>query len=795
MKIPLSWLKEFINLSESPEEIAKTLTLAGLEVDGVESIGSTFSGVVVGEVLSVEKHPDADKLCVAKVTNGSDTFQVVCGAPNCRAGIKTAFAMIGAELEGEDKKSFKVKKAKLRGVESSGMLCSFSELKLEGEHEGIVEFEDHVKVGTDVSEMYGDTIFEISLTPNLGHCSSVLGVARELSAAYNRPVNIPKIEIYEDGFSSISELLSVEVKDNEKALRYCCRIVKDVVVKESPLWLQSRLKACGLRPVNNIVDITNYVMLEVGNPLHAFDLDKIENNKLIIRTATRDETFTTLDKKTRVLSENDLVIADSHEILAIAGVMGGANSEIRDQTKNVCVESACFLPTAIRKTSKHLQLQTDASKRFERATDPNIVVYALDLCASLMQKIASGKVMKGLVDIKSQEFPEKTISCRLAKVNELLGTHLGVSELESIFTRLDMKPQVDGKSIFSVKVPTYRNDIQTEIDLVEEAARIYGFENIPKAVPKYQGSCLPHSPMFLFEAQVRNFLNGEGLQEFLTCDLIGPSMISVVNGLNMPEDAVVKVLNPTSIEQSILRTTLLPGLLQAVKYNVDHQNHTINSFEIGRVHFKEGDKYKEQSVVGIVLTGKDSVDSWSRKAENVDFFTLKGIIENLLGELRIDEYCFKENNFHTFHDARQAAIYVGDVKVGTIGEIHPSIQRKLDVPERILFAEISLHDLYPLMKCDVKMAPLMVYPSSARDWTITLNEAITFDELLKGVRKVSSKLLETVSLVDIYRSEKLGNQQKNVTLRFIYRDKEKTVSQEDVDAEHAKITNESIKFI
>jgi phenylalanyl-tRNA synthetase beta chain len=795
MKIPLSWLKEFINLSDSPAEIAKTLTLAGLEVDAVENVGSSFSRVVVGEVLSVEKHPDADKLCVAKVTDGNETFQVVCGAPNCRAGIKTAFAMVGATLEDEDKRSFTVKKAKLRGVESFGMLCSLSELKLGEEHNGIVEFENHIKVGTDVSEMYADTIFEISLTPNLGHCSSVLGIARELSAAYDIPVNLPKIEIYEDDFSSLSEILNVEVHDTQKTLRYSCRVIKDVVIAPSPTWLENRLKACGVRPVNNIVDITNYVMLEVGNPLHAFDLDKIENSKLIIRAADNGEIFTTLDEKTRVLTQDDLVIGDGKKTLAIAGVMGGANSEISDQTKNVCIESACFLPTAIRKTSKRLQLQTDASKRFERATDPNIVIYALDLCASLMQKLASGKVVKGIVDVKEQDFTEKTIPCRLSRVNELLGTHLGVSELESIFKRLEMKSQVDGKSVFTVKIPTYRNDIQSEIDLVEEAARIYGFENIPKAFPKYQGSSIPHSPMYLFERQVRGILMGEGLQEFLTCDLIGPSSISVVNGLNMPDSAVVKVLNPTSIEQSILRTSLLPGLLQAVKYNIDHQNHSISSFEIGRIHFKDGEKYKEQSVVGIVLTGKDSLDSWSKKSENVDFFTLKGIIENLLDEVGIGNYQFKENNIHSFHDARQAAIFVGDLEVGSLGEIHPSIQRKLDVPERILFAEISLHDLYPLKKNHIKMTPLMVYPSSTRDWTITLKETVTFDELLKGIHAVPSKLLEKVSLVDIYRSEKLGDQLKNVTLRFIYRDKEKTVSQEDVDAEHAKITNESIKFI
>ncbi len=673
MKIPLSWLKEFIDINHPSREIAKTLTLAGLEVDGVETI-------------------------------------------------------------------------------------------------------------------HNETVFEISLTPNLGHCSSVLGVARELSCAYDLPLKMPENALLEDDFSPIENSLKVDVQDLDKSLRYSCRLIKDVVIADSPKWLQDKLELCGIRSVNNIVDITNYVMMAVGNPLHAFDFDKIKDSTIVVRSASKEETVTTLDEKQKKLTEEDLLIADPEKAIAIAGVMGGLNSEITGSTKNVVIESACFLPTAIRKTSKRLGLQTDASKRFERATDPNIVLYALDFAASLMQKIASGKVSKGFIDIKKNEFIEKTISCRLNRVNELLGTHLGVSEIESIFKKLDMKSSVDGKSCFSVKVPTYRNDIQNEIDLVEEVARVYGYDNIPKAYPKYHVSNLPHSPMYLFETEVRNTLLAEGLQEFLTCDLIGPTLLNVVNGPNMSEDAVVKVLNPTSVEQSILRTSLLPGLLQAVKYNADHQNHSISSFEIGRIHFKTENKFKEHSVLGIILTGKKEHDSWSKHPENIDFFDLKGIVENLLENLGIKDCVFKENHLKTFHDARQAAIFAGDLEIGSLGEIHPSIQRKLDIQTRILFAEISLHDLYPLKKSHVKMSPLPIYPSSTRDWTVTLEEAISYDQILKMIFSVPSKLLESVFLIDIYRSEKLGKGLKNVTLRLIYRDKEKTVSQEDVDAEHARIT-------
>lgn len=795
MKVPYSWLKEFIDLNVTPEEVAKTLTLAGMEVDAIEKVGSSFSGVVVGEVLDVEKHPNADKLVVAKVSNGIETFQVVCGAPNCRPGIKTALAMVGATLDDENGGTFKIRQSKLRGVESFGMLCSFEELKLGNESDGIIEFESHIPVGQDVSTLYADAIFEISLTPNLGHCSSVLGIARELAAAYDLPVKKALVEIYEDDFSKLEDLVKVEVEDYETCLRYSCRLIKDVTITESPKWLQDRLNQVGIRPINNVVDVTNYVMTALGQPMHAFDFSKIEDATIRVRKVFDGESFITLDEKPRILSKDDLLIADGKKAIAIAGVMGGLDSGIQANTKEILLESACFLPTSIRKTSKRLQLQTDSSKRFERGTDPNMTLYAIQLASQLIEKVANGKVVQGTIDLKRETFKEKTISCRLNRINQLLGTELGVSEVESIFKKLEMSSKVDGKLCFSVTVPTYRNDLQEEIDLVEEVARIYGYDNIPKATPKYSASNLNHSPIYLFEGEVRSKLIAEGLQEFLTCDLIGPSLLNVVNGPNMDENSVVKVLNPTSIEQSVLRTSLLPGLLQAIKYNKDHQNSDVSAFEIGRIHFKNEDKYKEHSVVGIILTGKKNPKHWSSKEESVDFYDLKGIVENMLQDIGIDHYEFRENQIDIFHDSRQAMIFVNDLEVGSIGEIHPSVQRKLDHPERILFAEISLHDLYPLRKNEVRMSPLPLYPNSTRDWTITLKEEVSYEEILKCIRSTPSELLEEVLMMDIYRSDKLGRGLKNVTLRFTYRDREKTVSQESVDREHANITNEILKSI
>lgn len=795
MRVPLSWLKEYIDVKQPPAQIAKMLTLAGLEVDGVETTGLGFSNVVVGRVTQVQKHPEADKLCVATVTDGKESYQVVCGAPNCREGLKTAFAMVGATLLDEEGKPFKVKRAKLRGVESFGMLCSSKELRLGDEHDGILEFADHLKEGADVAEMYSDAVFDISLTPNLGHCASLIGIARELSAATNTPVKYPVAIVQEDAFKDISSQIKITVKDKERCPRYACRVINDVNIAPSPEWLQKKLIASGLRPVNNVVDITNYVLLELGHPMHAFDYDRLEGHEIIVSCAQQGEKFITLDAKERTLSADDLLIRDGAKGIAIAGVMGGQNTEVSDSTRNILLESAYFLPTSIRKTSKRQGLQTDSSKRFERGADPNNVLKALDRATMLIQQVAGGKVARGVIDVKAGEFSEKIVTCRLSRINSLLGHHFGVSEVESVFQRLGMPYHWDSRDTFTVTVPTYRVDVSGEIDLIEEVVRIYGFDHLVKTAPKYSSSTIPHSPIFLFEREIRSRLIAEGLQEFLTCDLIGPSSLDVIKGSVMPEGAMIKVLNPTSIEQSILRTSLLPALLQMVKFNWDHQNPDLSGFEVGRIHFKKGDQFKEETVAAVILSGKNKPYFWDKKTDEVDFFDLKGIVESILHQLGVKNYTFRESALHTFHSGRQAAVFIGEMEVGVVGEVHPSIIRNLDVPQRIYFAELNLHDLFKARKSDQKMEEIPMFPGSERDWTITLKEEVSMEKVFQAIRAIKSQLLEHVALLDIYRSDKLGKGLKNVTLHFVYRDKKKTISQETVDAEHARVMEESLKTL
>jgi phenylalanyl-tRNA synthetase beta chain len=795
MKISLNWLKEYINLNILPVQIAKMLTSAGIEVDSIKSCSTGFEKVVVAKVVDTEKHPNAENLVIANVTDGIATYQVVCGAPNCKPGLKTAFALVGAILKDESGKEFKIKASKLRGVESNGMLCSGLELGISDEASAILDFGDEIPLGADLAELYADTIFEISLTPNLAHCTSLIGIARELSALTDLPLHLPQIQIKEDSKDPIQNNVSILVEDKLKCPRYACRMIKNVDIKASPDWLKRKLESAGLRSVNNVVDVTNFVLLEMGHPMHAFDFDRLQGRQIIVKCAKENEQFTTLDQKQRILAATDLMICDQTHPIAIAGVMGGLNSEVEFSTKNILLEAAYFQPSSIRKTSKRLGLQTESSKRFERGSDPNAVLKALDRAAALIEDLSGGTIVGGIVDVKDQEFLEKSIACRLSKLNGILGTHLGVSEVESIFNRLHFKSSWDGIDAFYVKVPTFRVDISEEIDLVEEVARMYGYDNIPKSLTKFSVNQLTHSPMFLFEREVRSRLLSEGLQEFLTCDLIGPSLLSLIDNTDESEPTQIKVLNPTSIEQSLLRTSLLPGLLQVVKYNHDHQNPNISGFELGRVHFKQGDQFKEQSVAGVVLTGKSRPPHWEEKARDVDFYDIKGILENVFRELRIYPVRFAENALEMFHSGRQASIYVDSLEIGSFGEIHPAIQRRLDVPQRIYFAEFNLHDLIQVRQPEQKMVPLSVYPCSQRDWTITLQGAMPVEKVLKSVLSLKSCLLEDVFVLDVYQSDKLGSDKKNVTLRFIYRDKEKTIEQETVENEHSKLINKILSLL
>lgn len=772
MKFPLSWLKEWIDLDGvSTEEIAQALTLGGIEVDKVETSNLGFSGVVVGFVKEAVQHPDAERLRVATISDGTNDYQVVCAAANCRAGIKTAFAKVGAKV-----KDTKIKKGKLRGVESFGMLCAADELGLGASEDGIMELD--LEVGLDLVAVYADTIFEVSLTPNLGHCTSIMGIARDLSALLERPFVEPSFVLNE---TDIKTDLGLSIADGKQCHRYLAKVIKDVDVGPAPAWMQQRLEACGINSINNIVDATNYVMLERGQPLHAFDLDKIENGEIRIRSDVKESAFETLDGEKRTIEEGMLMICDGKKPIAIAGIMGGANSEVDENTKNILLEGAVFDGPSVRKTSKKLGLRTEASARFEKGVDPLGVQASIERCASLI----GGQVAKDMLSQVKVEAIPLEITCRLSKINGLLGTHLSLGDVEQIFSKLQFQVRSDGADTLVIVVPTVRGDITAEIDLIEEVGRIYGYDNIEKKKELIPPSRIPPSPMYLLENRIRTLLTGEGLCEFLTCNLIGPSDLTFVEN----QDVLVSVLHPSSIDQSILRPSLLPGMMSCLKHNLDHQNSNVSAFEVGRIHSKEGDGYAELTAAAVLIAGKTTPHTLDPKPRSVDFFDVKGMVENLFAGLDIDHIRFEPSASKLLHPGRQAGIHRGDFCLGVIGQVHPGI-----TPVETYFAEINLNEILSLWTVhnNKQMQALPEYPGSERDWTITLLEELPIQTVFDLISKYKSQLLESVYLLDVYRAD---GESKNATFRFGYRHQKKTLPSEAVDREHSRLTEKIVAEI
>jgi phenylalanyl-tRNA synthetase beta chain len=793
MKFPLSWLREFVDCNQSPSQIARLLTSAGIEVDEVEPSSLLFRGVVVAYVSAVAPHPQADKLQIATVFDGAETHQVVCGAPNCRAGIKTAFARIDAVLSDPSGKSFTIKKTMLRGIESNGMLCSSKELGIGIDHDGIIEFEEHLPLGADVSELYADHFFSVSLTPNLGHCASILGIARELAALTGSKLLYKSVDLG-GSVEPSNPLVNLSVEAIDLCPRYAARIIRQVTIAPSPLWLQKRIEACGLRPVNNVVDITNFVLMELGQPLHAFDLSKIAQDTVVVRKAKAGEILVTLDGKERKLFEEDLLICDAEKPMAIAGVMGGAESEVTEATRDILLESAYFSPQAIRAASKRHALSSEASRHFEKGVDPNALFAALDRAALLIEQICGAAIDMAPLYYSHNDFERCEVICSTDRINSLLGLQLGQSDIEAILTRLNFAVEAQEAKKLRVLVPTYRHDVRREVDLIEEVARLYGYDKFDAPAQAAQPSTLPHGALFGFERKVRDLLIKEGMQEMITCDLISEKQAKIDDDLY---PSAIKVMNPSSIEQSILRTGLLPGFLQVAAYNCARQNFAMAGFEIGRVYFKEKERFKEKNVLALLLMGKKESDHWSEGDGEWDFYDLKGIIENLFDGLSIPsvEFMPAKRKEETLHPGRQATIVVKgfqqqeEISIGMMGEVHPTWLRKEDVTKRILFAEIDLDAILQLPKKPVVMEPLPLYPAMERVWTVTVPNDLLMATFLKEVEKVKSPLLEGKAFVQgIYRSEKLGPDKKNITLRFTYRSDKKTLEQEAVDKEFQQLT-------
>ncbi|KGE18606.1 phenylalanine--tRNA ligase subunit beta [Paenibacillus wynnii] len=801
MKVSTGWLADYITLEGvAAEVLADKITAAGIEIDGVERRNKGITGIVVGYVKSKEKHPDADKLNVCIVDAGQDEdLQIVCGAKNVEAGQKIPVALVGAKLPGLD-----IKKAKLRGVLSQGMICSAKELGMndkllpKDQQEGILVLPEDTEIGQDIMKVLGlnDEILEFDLTPNRSDCLSMIGAAYEVSAILGRELSLPdpEAEIVEHATKSTADSISVKIEDEAYCSHYAVRYISGVKPAVSPLWMQNRLMAAGVRPINNIVDITNYVMLEYGQPLHAFDADKIEGGNITVRLASPNEVLTTLDGQERKLEPQMLVIADGVKPVALAGVMGGLNSEVTSETVNLVLESAKFDGGTVRKTSRQLGLRSEASLRFEKEVDPRSVIPALNRAAALIAQYAGGNVYSGIVQAGTDTVEEKVLTLSLDKLNRYLGTELSLLEVKTLFARLHF-PCGDGdQGHIDVRVPTRRGDISYDVDLIEEIARLYGYDNIPTT--PIEGPTTPGAltkPQAL-RRELRRLLSHGGYQEVLGYSFIQPEQGKLFPALSEGGRAVSLAM-PMSEDRSILRTSVLPQLLDIAQYNTNRRQSDLALFEIGNVFFTDEEQLtrqpRELSVLSLLLSGNRAVKQWNVTTQPVDFFDLKGALETVFAYLGLTEaISYEGDSPEGYHPGRSASIYLNGnesrVKIGTMGQIHPELQRKQDL-EDTYAAEVLLTPLYEAAQSRLQYRELPRFPGMERDIALVVDSSVPAGDLLALIRNHGGSLLQSVQVFDVYTGGKMEAGKKSVAFSLTYRHPEHTLTDEEVGVVHEQV--------
>ncbi|PLR72854.1 phenylalanine--tRNA ligase subunit beta [Bacillus sp. UMB0728] len=790
MLVSYKWLQEYVDLSGiSAAQLAEKITKSGIEVEGIETLNEGIKGVVVGHVLEREQHPNADKLNKCLVdTGGEAPVQIICGAPNVDKGQKVAVATVGAVLPG----NFKIKRAKLRGEESNGMICSLQELGIESKlvakefSEGIFVFPNDVEVGEDALEMLNrdDHILELGLTPNRADCLSMLGVAYEVAAILGREVKLPSPQAAESA-EKASDYITVNVEAKEDNPLYVAKVIKNVKVGPSPLWMQTRLMAEGIRPHNNVVDITNYVLLEYGQPLHAFDYGRLGSKEILVRRANEGETIVTLDDAERKLSAEHLVITNGSEPVALAGVMGGANSEVQSDTTTVLLESAYFTAGTIRKASKDHGLRSEASTRYEKGVDPNRVRAAAARAAELMEKYASGEVLEGSVEADSLTIEPAVISISLEKINRVLGTELAMAEVEDIFARLQFEASADNGSI-TVTVPSRRGDITIEEDLIEEVARLYGYDNLPVTLPS--GESTPGS---LTEYQkkrriVRRYLEGAGLYQAVTYALTSEKK---AGQYALESREPIKLAMPMSEDRSILRQSIVPQLLEVLKYNTARQNDSLAVYETGSVFLSNGSESlpEEREHLAAAVTGLWHSHPWQGEKKPVDFFVLKGIVEGLFARLGLEgKVEYQRASVDGMHPGRTAEIILSGKKIGFIGGVHPTVEKDLDLKETYVF-ELSLKDVLEEETAPLQYQAIPRYPSITRDIALVIDSGKEAGELERIIKEAGGSLLKEVAVFDLYEGDRMEAGKKSLAFSLKYFDPEKTLTDEDIAKAHDKV--------
>ncbi len=791
MKISLKWLRQYVEMNISPEDLAHRLTMVGLEVEDIEYLGSVYDKFVVGEVIETAKHPKADRLTVCKVNVGTEVLQIVCGAPNVAAGQKVPVGMSGAVVphnqHDPEGKPFTLAYVKLRGVDSFGMICSASELGLGDDKDGIMVFEPTATVGMPLAEYFGkdDIVFEVGITPNRADAMSHFGIAREVAALLDGTFTQPT-PAFTESDKEVGKYAQISVEDSENCPRFSCRVLLNANIAPSPKWLQEYLTAVGIRPVNNVVDITNYVLMETGQPLHAYDYDTLAGKKIIVKRAQAGEKFVTLDHKERTLTADTLMICDAERSIGVAGVMGGENTEIVNTTKNVLLEGAYFNPRSVRKTAKYLGLTSDASQRFERGANPNITSYAIDRAASLIQELCGAEVLKGMIDVYPTPILPKQIPLRVSRTNQLLGTSLSRTTIIALLEKIEIKAITTTANPTSDEIifeaPTYRVDLEREIDLIEEVARMFGYDNISTdTTSKFSFSDQPPKKDFIDE--VRQLFIGRGCKEAVI------NSMSDLETAQLTSDEVVEVANPISKDMAALRTSLLPGLLHVVRNNIFRGTKDIRMFEIGRVYAKKEHSntkdfvpgYYEEDKVAIVLSGLANPRHWNEQPRNVTLFDLKGELEAILSNVFLDNYQFISYSTNKSVTDNSLRIQIAGEYAGLIGKIRSDILKKFEIEQDVFVAEISIGMIERHRNNKRFYRPLPKYPSVLRDVAIVLDEEVQLETLTTEIRKVGSALLKQIELFDIYRGNQISAGKKSCAISLEFYSEEQTLTQETVD--------------
>ncbi len=796
MKVSISWLQTYVDIQMDIDQLAQALTMAGLEVDAVYDRYAVLESVVVGRIATVVPHPNADKLKLCQVETGSEIHGVVCGAPNAAEGMLVPLALPGTELvDGTI-----ITTGTIRGEKSVGMLCSEKELGLGEDASGLMVLDKGLTPGTPLNQALSlsDMVLDIDLTPNRPDCLSIIGIAREVAAIQGNAIEHPSIQLPK-GAEDINTHTSVTIESPDHCPRYAARLITGIEVKPSPFWLQDRLLSVGLRPINNLVDVTNFVMMETGQPLHAFDFDHLAEQRIVVRTAKDGEKFTTLDDKERVMTAETLMICDSEKPVAIGGVMGGMNSEIEPETTRVLIEGAYFNPISVRRTAKRLGLNTDASHRFERGVDPQNTLRSIDRAAALMVETGGGQLIEGAVDVQVDLPQPAVIDLKVSATNRALGIDLNQDKMAELLSGIEFETAATDDDTIRVAAPSFRVDVSRPQDLMEEVARRWGYDNIPTtfaAIPA-DGSVAP-KPL-VQRQRIREILAGLGFSEAVTYSFIHEKSCDRLRLIeNDIRRNVVEILNPLTEDQAVLRTSLIPGLLEAMQRNISKQSRTLKLFEIGKTFISNGrdNLPNERDNLAALWTGDRFISGWFDKPVSCDFYDLKGSLESLLDSLQIADLQFTRlsgDGAPYIRPGVGADIRIADQSVGVMGEIHDAVLDAYGLKQTAFVFELDLAQLIDLIPDAVFAQPLPKFPSTSRDATLIVDQEMEADNILAEVRKLDQPLVEDVQLFDVFQGKPVPESAKSVSFRIIYRSAEKTLEDETINQLHKEITDSLVK--